>query len=54
MRVVAAGAGPDGEKRRGTGLRSLFKRLVIDTPDGPLLFEVQRATQVQSEIRERL
>jgi hypothetical protein len=54
VRVVAAGAGPDGRKRRGTGLRSLFKRLVIDTPDGPLLFEVQRAAQVQSEIRERL
>jgi hypothetical protein len=54
VRVVAAGAGPDGEKRRGTGLRSLFKRLVIDTPDGPLLFEVQRAAEVQSEIRERL
>jgi hypothetical protein len=54
VRVVAAGAGPDGEKRRGTGLRSLFKRLVIDTPDGPLLFEVQRAADVRSEIRERL
>jgi len=51
VRVVPAGAGPDGESRRGTGLRSLFKRLVIDTPDGPLLFEVQRAEVVQREIQ---
>lgn len=51
VRVVPAGAGPDGQRRRGTGLRSLFKRLVIDTPDGPLLFEVQRAEVVQREIQ---
>ena len=54
VRVVPAGAGPDGKKRRGRGLRSLFKRLVIDTPEGPLLFEVQRATVVQREIRDAL
>ncbi len=54
VRVVPAGAGPDGERRRGGGLRSLFKRLVIDTPEGPLLFEVQRAEVVQREIRDAL
>lgn len=54
VRVVPAGAGPDGRKRRGTGLRSLFKRLVIDTPEGPLLFEVQRAEVVQREIRDAM
>lgn len=54
VRVVPAGAGPDGKKRRRTGLRSLFKRLVIDTPEGPLLFEVQRAEAVQQEIRKAL
>jgi hypothetical protein len=50
VRVVKAGAGPDGKKRRHTGPRSLFKRLVIDTPSGPLLFEVQRAAKVREEI----
>jgi hypothetical protein len=54
VRVVPAGAGPDGKKRHNTGLRSLFKRLVIDTPDGPLLFEVQRATEVQRQISDAL
>ena len=54
VRVVPAGAGPDGKKRRGAGLRSLFKRLVIDTPEGSLLFEVQRAEAVQREIRDAL
>lgn len=54
VRVVPAGAGPDGKKRHDTGLRSLFKRLVIDTPDGPLLFEVQRANEVQRQISDAL
>jgi uncharacterized membrane protein len=53
-RVVPRGCGPDGHKRPSSGLRSIFPRLVIDTEDGPYLFEVQRAKRTARELQDAL
>lgn len=50
-RVVPRGAGPDGHRRRASGLRSPFSRLVIDTSEGSYLFEVQRAKKTAERVR---
>ena len=53
-RTVPAGAGPDGVKRPRTGPRSVYSRLVVDTSDGPLLFEVGAAKRKARQISETL
>jgi hypothetical protein len=53
-RVVPAGAGPDGVRRPGHGPRSAFARLVVDTGQGPYLFEVNFAKRKAARIRELL
>jgi hypothetical protein len=52
VRTVPAGAGPDGAKRPRAGPRSIFSRLVVDTNDGPLLFEVGFAKRKAERISE--
>jgi hypothetical protein len=53
-RVVPRGCGPDGRRRPSSGLRSIFPRLVIDTDNGPNLFEVQRAKRTARELQDAL
>lgn len=54
VRVVPRGAGPDGRLRPGSGPRSLFPRLIIDTGDRSYLFEVQFARRTARRIRHGL
>jgi hypothetical protein len=51
VRVVPAGAGPDGRPRRAVGARSRFPRLVLDSGDAAYLFEVQFANRTARRIR---
>lgn len=53
-RVVPARAGADGRPAPGPAARSAFKRLVVDTDDGPYLFEVMRAASKARRIEETL
>ena len=53
-RTVPPGAGPDGVKRPRKGPRSIYSRLVVDTTDGPLLFEVGAAKRKARQISETL
>jgi hypothetical protein len=53
-RVVPARAGADGQPQPGPAGRSAFKRLVVDTTDGPYLFEVVRAASKARQIEQIL
>ena len=53
-RTVPAGAGPDGVKRPRQAMRSIYSRLVVDTSDGPLLFEIGFAKRKARLINETL
>jgi hypothetical protein len=53
-RVVPRGAGPDGRARDGSGPRSAFPRLVVDTAAGPYVFEVNFAKRKARRIQETL
>jgi hypothetical protein len=53
-RVVPARAGADGVIRKGVMWRSLYRRLVVDTRAGPLLFEVAGAKAKAAKITETL
>jgi hypothetical protein len=53
-RVVPARAGADGVVRKGWYRRSLYRRLVVDTRGGPLLFEVARAKAKAAKIMQTL
>jgi hypothetical protein len=54
VRVVPSGAGTDGQPTPGPRLRVAFTRLVVDTDDGPYLFEVHGAKDKARTIRERI
>jgi hypothetical protein len=57
VRTVPARAGADGRRAPGPAARSVFKRLVVETTDGPYLFEVMRAEskarRIEQTLRER-
>jgi hypothetical protein len=54
VRVVPAGAGPDGRPRKAVGARSLWPRLVLDSGDAAYLFEVQFPNRTARRIRASL
>ena len=54
VRVVPAGAGADGVRRRTGHARSVFTRLVLESDDGAYLFEVQSARRRARQIADAL
>ena len=53
-RVVPRAAGPDGQRTRGPLFRSVWPRLVVDTDEGPYLFEVVLARRKARRIARQL